>query len=111
MMLSVKVQESDPWIRGPEKTFVLSQRGAINQDQLLIRQQKVKMNIGEITEVVTHRLTLSEFLLSTVKVKVHIQAFHKLCNGIFVGVRFLKKLNVRKSVMISNYMCVFRYLC
>lgn len=49
------------------------------------------MNVGEVTEEVTHRLTLSEFLLSTVKVKVHVQALHKLCNWIFVSVRFLKK--------------------
>lgn len=54
------------------------------------------MSVGEVTEVVTHRLTLPEFLLSTVKVKVHIQALHKLCNWIFVGVRFLKKWKYNK---------------
>lgn len=49
------------------------------------------MNVGEVTEEVTHRFTLPQFLLSTVKVKVHVQALHKLCDWIFVGVRFLKK--------------------
>lgn len=92
-ILCVKVHESDPQIRGPQRTSVLSRRGTINQDQLplIVWQPKVEMSVGEVTEVVTHRLTLPEFLLSTVKVKVHVQALHKLCNWIFVGVRFLKK--------------------
>lgn len=34
----------------------------------------------------TYRLTLSQLLLSTIKVKVHIETLHKLCDGIFVGV-------------------------
>lgn len=38
----------------------------------------------------TYRLTLSQFLLSAVKVKVHIQALHKLCDWIFVGVGLLE---------------------
>lgn len=46
------------------------------------------------TEELTHRLTLPELLLSTVKVKVHIQALHKLCDGIFVGVGLLKDKNI-----------------
>lgn len=41
----------------------------------------------------THRLALPEFLLGTVKVKVHIQALHKLRNRIFVGVGLLENKN------------------
>lgn len=111
-MHRVKVQESDPKIRGPQKTSVLSRRGTINPHQLLliVWEQKVEINAGEVTEVITHRLTLPEFLLSTVKVKVHVQALHKLCNWIFIGVRFLKKRNITKSIFTSKYIYMFMYL-
>lgn len=39
----------------------------------------------------TYRLALSEFLLSTVEIKVHVQAFHELGDGVLVGIRLLKK--------------------
>lgn len=63
-----------------------------NQDQQLyiLQQQMLETNAGKVIEVVTHRLTLPQFLLSTVKVKVDIQALHKLCDWVFVGVRFLE---------------------
>lgn len=38
----------------------------------------------------TYRLTLSEFLLSTVEIKVHVQTLHELCDRVFVGVGLLK---------------------
>lgn len=47
------------------------------------------MNVNGVSA--TYRLALSKFFLGTVKVKVHIQAFHKLCDGVLVGVRLLKK--------------------
>lgn len=37
-----------------------------------------------------HSLTLSQFLLCPIKIKVDIQAHNKFCDGIFVGVGFLK---------------------
>lgn len=39
----------------------------------------------------TYRLALSKLLLCAVEVKVHVQAFHKLRDGVLVGVRLLKK--------------------
>ena len=38
----------------------------------------------------THRLTLPELLLGAVKVKVHVEALHKLGDGVLVGVRLLE---------------------
>ena len=52
----------------------------------------------------TYRLTLPQFLLSAVKVKVHIQALHKLCDGIFVGVGLLE--TEKKHVTICTCLCV-----
>lgn len=70
-----------------EDPFIVTERN--NQDQQL-HILKRETNAGKVIAVVTHRLTLPQFLLSTVKVKVDIQALHKLCDWIFVGVRFLK---------------------
>lgn len=67
------------------------------------------MSFAEVTEGVTHRLTLPELLLSTVKVKVHIQALHKLCNWIFVGVRFLKKGNKINYAQIHLHVYVSKF--
>lgn len=63
------------------------------------------MNADEVIEAPTHRLTLPQFLLSTVKVKVHIQALHKLCDGIFVGVRFLKRHD-KNDITTSSWIYV-----
>lgn len=51
------------------------------------KHQLVEISVWEAT----HRFTLPQFLLSTVKVKIHIQALHKLSDRIFIGVRFLQK--------------------
>lgn len=92
MMLCVKVQGSDPQIRRPQKTPILSRRWTKKPKQhfFSIWEQNDEFTVGEMTEVGTHRFTFPELLLSTVKVKVHVQALHKLCNRIFVGVRFLR---------------------
>lgn len=50
------------------------------------KYQVVEINVWKVT----HRFTLPQFLLSTVKVKIHIQALHKLGDWIFVGIRFLQ---------------------
>lgn len=50
------------------------------------KYQLVKINVWKVT----HRFTFPQLLLSTVKVKIHIQALHKLGDWIFVGIRFLQ---------------------
>lgn len=72
-ILHIKVQEPDSQIGACQKTFVCT-------------RTKFEIKVGEVT----HRFALPQFLLSTVKVKVHVQALHKLCDWIFVGVRLLK---------------------
>lgn len=54
-------------------------------------QQNDEFNVGEITGGDTYWLTCPEFLLSTVKVKVHVQALHKLRDRVFIGVGLLQK--------------------
>lgn len=40
-----------------------------------------------------NHLTLSQLLLGTIEVKLDVETHDKLCDGIFVGVGFLKKRN------------------
>lgn len=65
----------------------------------------------------TYRLALSKFLLSAVKIKVHIQAFHELCDGVLVGVRLLKKTEEKMddishitAHIYSEWICTWMYL-
>lgn len=45
---------------------------------------------GEVNvERGSHRLTLPQLLLGTIKVKVNIETLHKLCDGVLVGVGLL----------------------
>lgn len=46
----------------------------------------------------THRLALPKLLLGTVEVKVHVEALHKLRDGVLVGVGLLEEEN-RQSIM------------
>lgn len=48
----------------------------------------------------TYRLALSKFLLGAVEVKVHVEAFHKLRDGVLVGVGLLKKKEKRRSFLL-----------
>ena len=62
-------------------------------DALRATGQSNKHNIWCLIELEiksTHCFTLPQLLLRSIKVEVDIEAFHKLCNGVSVGVRLLQ---------------------
>lgn len=82
--------------KGPQKTSVWSRRGTTNHEPNTFfgnggRTKGQNVFWRGHGRGFTHRLTLPEFLLSTVEVKVHVQALHKLGDWILVGIRFLEK--------------------